>query len=229
MALVSEKFNGAGSDVVWTQVTGNGTFDPDYTDVILEGAQSCALTFNSVNERWYTSWSGTDALVYVASMFQLPSGNTTRYLAYFNTGLGYLRLIWATDHWHVRLGYNATTATITGSYTISPGTTYYIKIAYNNGSGEDGIWTVWLSTDGIDWTQDISITNATDTAQMTTFNLMCTAGTNVYDDIRVDTTDINYGAGGAATQSAAIKGFLSRRLVMPYDMNIKRRRKRGDN
>jgi len=200
-AIFQERFECGSTDGneehSWTQVTGDGTHNMDYTTTVLQGTEWLIQTFNTTGEEWSATWTHTDgSALWIAFKFRIPEGNTTRYLARFNEGgsVGYLRLIWATDHWTVRLGYNGGAATANGSTYLSAATDYYVKVEYQRGTGANAVYDLWTSTDGSTWTHEITrITDATINAvDFQVFSTYVTAGSIIYDDIRVDNADINY-------------------------------------
>jgi len=190
--IFHETFNGATEDNVWTDDIGSGTWLDDYTTspAPLEGAQSL-----QVNDRKRVAPVTSTSTLYYAAKFHVESTNASNFAFYLQSGgtiIGDVEIDWGGATFTLRLFYNAGGANTGGSTTFTAGQTRYVKVFYQAGSGADGVWTVWLSSDGASWNQEISVTDATDTVAVTETALRAQTSTILFDDIRIDDVDINY-------------------------------------
>lgn len=79
------------------------------------------------------------------------------------------------------------------SVTMSTGTTYYAKLRAKIGTGANAECQGWFSTNGTTWSDSGTSNDGTFTTQPSRVVIMGYAGsTNIFDDIRVAISDINY-------------------------------------
>ena len=182
--------NGCG----WT-VTDSTTWDDDYTSEPLDGSESLLI----VGASGYKTLTTDDGDWWFAAKWQLDIHNGTADCMYFadsgGVNIGRLEVrAYITDQ-YFRLYYNDEGSYVSDSGdNLVEGTSYYVKVHYNNGSGSDGVWHVYYSSDGTSWTTSITVTDATDTDQIARFGVDTTGTTTqyLYDLFRVDDEDIDY-------------------------------------
>ena len=179
-------------------ITDSTTSNDDYTTIALEGSESWYL--NS-GEGYVSIETPSDDGVYMAAIYRLITIASTDEVGIITTSDGTViaRLYpnpVGTDEYKLRLSYNGNiTLSGNGVTLIVPTDELYVQIYYNNGTGAgDGVWTVWTSTNGSSWTEEISITDATDVAQAGRIYIS-TSGTArewIIDTIRRDDDQIDY-------------------------------------
>ena len=203
MSIERETFNGTGYDLSWSTT---GSPDPDYTTspAPLEGAQSCLLV-GTATTGIYKNMLSTYPEVYVAFMFRMTGTTWQGYpspIGIYNGGTMLARIDGDS-------GAN-TVSMFAGSlkdgsiFTLGGGTTYYVKVRYKAGTGANSEVEIWKSSNGLsgNWGTSYKKSNgdATLNAQRIEFyNLSQATNLIILDDIRYDTGDINYDAGGSAT------------------------------
>lgn len=148
------------------------------------------------------SFTGQDAITYFSFMVRCTGTITDSFDIYVeNNGSGFamFRILYvnATDMYPV-LYYNGVgTYGYVGGYgniIMKADETWYVKIAYTKGTGNNGVWDVYMSKTTTWPATQLHVTNATDSVQ---FNGIAFIGpssvqTTYVDDIRVSTSDITY-------------------------------------
>jgi len=199
--IFEETFNGGSADNTWTEVI-SGTWTENYS-IAPAPLLGAASVYAGSGARRRASFTGTDSKIFATCMIHLPSGNngtTTNGPLLLadssNTTLGYLRLLWDTDHYEHRMYYNGGASnTSTVDINLQPDTDYVFLIEYDNGSGADGYFRTGYSTLPFSsWTYVAEIVNTSDTAQAERINLGGVPASNViiFDEARIDDEAISY-------------------------------------
>jgi len=177
----------------WTDRAGAGTWNEDYTTTVLQGTESL---FATDGETRSIPLSGAD--VYVTTMIQV-FGSVDQYPIYsIDAGADNPWVIHANwddiDAYHLRLGYdNWGGLTSSGSTPFIDGETIYVKMRYITGTGADAKYYLYISSNGTDWTLECSYESGTWTADATELRLQgASAAGVIFDDVRVDSSDISY-------------------------------------
>lgn len=194
--LVQEDFEGTGTPTGWTQYGQRPLPNFDYTATVLEGDQSMHLSGTgwgfdqAVNTPEQTA--GTDR--YTAFMYQMPSISptdiTTLEICNGSTTLGSLKQ-WINGALIAKL--TGGTEAYSASGVISINTTYYTKVRWQAGS--PAVLTVWISSDGQNWTQAVQANDVNITDGMTHVRFRSKEDdgvTPIIDDVRISDDDINY-------------------------------------
>lgn len=204
--LVHQDFEGTGYDngEAWSPTLsaspGTSTNDPDYTGVILAGAES------------YRSYTTNDKLAYIKFDFAASQDEVYTYFLFRSPGVvisgtalvslradggGYvLDLVPNTDR--TLSANNYSDAALTSVGTITSNTTYHVWTHYKKGTGADSVMSFGFSTDGIKpgaGDNYAAMSSGTDTRTTFRINLSEAGGGNrnhdfVWDRVRVSTTVI---------------------------------------
>ena len=184
----------------WTWVA--GTLDYAATGLI----GTYGLSYNGTNGQSYhavTGHTGTTK-IYAAEAVMAVTGNSQSARAITLTDsdgviIAYSTLTWSTDHYDVRLYYNAGANNATCTLDIDDDELWYIKIEYTPGSGANGVVSIFGVQDSSGfpgWGSACqSITNSTDTANVGRVYPGRAGSSSQYitfDEIKVDVNDITY-------------------------------------
>lgn len=209
--LFRETFDGAsacgdGSHTNCDQTTWTcaGMYDLNKTDNVIQGTYDATFD-NSAATCTATVTGHTGGKIYATAII-VPTGNGVDHgapgdlalLQDNGTILGYARLVWATDHYNVRLYRNAGASNATCTTSILLNEKWYLKLEYTPGTGANGVWSLFVAKDaaGFPGWGSVCATSsvATDTANIGKLKVGVPATNSgiKIDDIRVNNADITY-------------------------------------
>lgn len=194
--LINQTFEGTGYDnsETWTE-SGTGTIDEDYTTEVLDGAQSLYMSGADYNSPTATSPSWTAVSpTYFFFMFQINSGNLVNadFFEILNGTTIIARLMagdFSGNNFNI---YPYHGDTIGSSSAAIIGTTYYVWVEYEKGTGANGHLHIRISTTSTKPGSDtMSITTGTSTLDTDKMNVRlhyANPATGIFDRIRVSAT-----------------------------------------
>lgn len=195
-ADVTENFETptTGYENSWTTVTGTPNPVQSTSGLSLEGSQCLSVPSESAACQLYTAFSASDkAYAFFELRFStLPGGGDTTQFGFGNGtdimiaasqgGVGEFKLYSAGED-----------AFASGSAANATGTTYYIWLEYEKGTGANGVFRLYRSTDTTKpGSPDAAITTSNDTIQVSRFYLgndwSGNAGNFYIDKLRISRT-----------------------------------------
>jgi hypothetical protein len=145
--LVKQGFEGTGYDNSETWNTEDGSPDPDYTGVVLDGSQSLRVNTSAGVGYTATTFADQDELwVYckVRVVGSLPDGTMSLFsVMQAFSGVGGVQLL---DNGKLRASHGGPIADTIDALSVD--TTYHVWFHYTKGTGADGVASVGFSTDG---------------------------------------------------------------------------------
>ncbi len=194
--LINQTFEGTGYDnsESWTE-TGTGTIDEDYTTEVLDGTQSLYISGADYNSPTTTSPSWTAVSpTYLFFMFQLNSGNLVNadFFEILN-GTTLIARLMAGDFSGADFRiYPYHGDTIGSAFDAVVGTTYYIWVEYEKGTGANGHLHIRISTTSTKpGSYTMAITTGTSTLDADNIKFRLTyanPATGIFDRLRVNAT-----------------------------------------
>jgi len=196
---IDQDFNSGSQPSGWTTTaSGGGAVNWAYTPAI-EGAYSVRLSSAGTGNIRMTSpvFAGTSAGVYATAMVNFPIAPNYTHYAMRIENSSHVSLAEAVFNGTAKLGASAVGGSASyGSTTLLINTTYYIQLRYIPGTGSNATASVWLSENGVDWTQQGStVTNGTATTDPAYVAVQYNMGADngyVWDYIRVSDDMISY-------------------------------------
>jgi hypothetical protein len=188
---VTENFEGTGTPVGWTVLSGTPNFDQSTAGLALEAAQCLFIDGNVNQEEAYVNFPDSDNC-YVYIMFRwedLPSASRRQWS--LNNGASTVcevGCVTGPTQWQV---FDTATGT-QGISTLSADTTYHVWFERIKGTGTNEIIRIYFSTDGIKpASPDTNKTNGTGTGQVNRFvagTWGAGGGNMYYDKLRISIT-----------------------------------------
>ncbi len=225
--MITENFNVTGTQLSWTSIPLG--WDPDYSGEFAIDGQSLQLT--SVGSLVHDLGVGYDSFYIILKLNFQNAASTC--------GIG-VRFLDSSDNqicrasvsvntvpslYRLYIGYNGNVNTSYDSSLAYTGTGIrYLKLSYIKGTGANGQVTAELATESDFWsvgfTDSVSVSNSTDTAQVSKVELYNTGIVEAYiDDIHMSSTDeVDYTTTTAPPTSLApttILTTLSPTTVLP--------------
>lgn len=192
--IVMQNFEGTGYDhcETWSEVS---TPDPDYTGVVLEGAQSLRIQQSGSSVLIRKTFTGMSEVWAYFLLHPVTRGVVDdRSIMRLNSSIVDPLIIWVKSNGRLMLQIGGITATTVDS--ISDGTTYDVWCYYKQGSGANAIGSVGFATNGtkpVGGNKFASIANGTATGLAISVEIgsgQTVTQEYVYDKVRVSATTI---------------------------------------